>query len=251
MTSDCQKESDDAIDDGQEFVVLRDILQNIQGKGIATAIGNVKGREVVIKVQSAAAAHKENMVGEKLKASQWSHGFASFACMFVCNSKATNVTRFGVPQSTNPSAKVCIDKGSTTGIIVMPYFEGGSFEDFLRKNASDVSTVKATMAKVLEVVFGAYSDEGFTHGDLFTKNVMFDGIAGKGDVKIIDFEMSRFDDDRKLDAFWRDIDDFLGDVARYALRDKIYDAIHGHVTMARAYRTFPNDKIRKAIIDVL
>lgn len=101
------------------------------------------------------------------------------------------------------------------------------------------------MRSSIQSLFVAYIKTGFTHGDCFPKNVVLDEEYRP---IVIDFEKSAFDTPNKVTRFWRDIDDFMGDVSRYLFHGKLDDICRIHVFMNLAMSEEPTeDNIRKLI----
>ena len=232
----CQKN----IDADPGWLQLSQVLQNIPGKGIATMLGKIPEQQVVVKAQLRAEAQSEFDIQDRLKDYA---GFVKYLCIFECDGDKEYISRFAF---VNDATKICRAKGNSMGVIIMPYYANGSLEDLLKSGvdtATDKSKlVKDTVVSVIGYLKDAYIDSGFTHGDLFTKNILLD--ANNKPV-IIDFEKSYFD--KSISTFWRDIDDLLGDVSRYLYKTQIDDACRV-IMINRAYNLPPSDATLKDLI---
>lgn len=205
----CQDKINEEIDrNSNDWLRLHSILQNVKGKDISTMSAVLeKKKPIVVKVQSYEDALHEYNFHDKLKDLK---GFIKYTCFFACN-----VTRsiFSKNKGHNLSDhRICESKGSSSGIIVMPYYDKGSFDDFLKKyEGSDRDVIiKTVIIKVVNNYFKAYNKLHFTHSDLFPKNIVMKTLK---DPIIIDFKMSRLD--LTSMTFWRDIQDFLGRITYY------------------------------------
>jgi serine/threonine protein kinase len=210
----CQENVDAEIDGGPAWLQLSQVLQNLTGKGIATMLGRVSSLRVVIKVQEASAARREMKVQEQLRGLD---GFVRFHCMFHCAGDKQYIESYGTAAELRRN-RVCTAKGLDMGVILMPYYEGGSLEDMLRTKkqsgqpwrADETTLVKSVLSKVIGDVYRAYEKKRFVHGDLFCKNIV---LTAQGDPALIDFELSEFEASGM--RFWRNIDSLLSDVGNY------------------------------------
>jgi len=227
----CQENIDKEIDNKHKWLQLDKILQNIPGKGITTLIGKINTQNIIIKAQIEVEAQKEYTIQEKLKGC---HGFIKYTCIFTCGHDKEYIEKF----SHVKDEKLCKLHGNTMGVIIMPYYSNGSLEDYLKQNKSSnkSSQIKEILIKIIENYVKAYTQHGFTHGDLFTKNIVLDDNI---EPVIIDFEKSNFNDERKLSTFWRDLDDLLGDISRYMFRNELDNASR-IIMIHRAYGKEPN-----------
>lgn len=228
--STCQENIDTEIDNpnSKAWLQLNQTLQNIKGKAIATIAGNIDSKEVLVKVQLVENANKEYAIQQTLKKNGMS-GFIDFKCIFTCAGDREYIESFSL---FNDSSRLCKAKGVSMGGIVMPYYKNKSFEDFLRtyngQNKKD--KVKRILCRVIENAFAAYNILNFTHGDLFTKNIV---LSDEFEPIIIDFEKCSFQ--ANLNRFWLDIDNFINDVSRYmSLHAALDDVTRQHVVMNRA-----------------
>ena len=218
-------------------------IQNIKGKGIATLLGKVKEKDVIVKVQFADQAKNEHDIQQTLKSNDV-QGFVEFLCFATCEGDKDYIESFAL---FNDASRLCKAKGVSMGVIIMPYYKNKSFEDFLKTYVKvDKEKISSRIVeKTIRSLFDAYDKTGFTHGDCFPKNVVLDH---EYQPIIIDFEKSAFDSPNKVMRFWRDIDDFMGDVSRYVFHGKLDDICRGHVFMNLAMNQGPTeDNIRKLI----
>jgi serine/threonine protein kinase len=228
--SDCQIRVERDIDArSPEWLKLERVLQNIKGKGIATMLGAIEDEKVVIKAQSAKDARAEFDVQRRLRDMQ---GFVSFHCIFFCSGNKEYIERFG---TLDEQTKLCRARGDEMGVIVMPYFTHGSFESYLRQGRPRIDVVKKVLCTVIETVFRAFTAVGFTHGDLFPKNIVLDANMRPA---VLDFEKSEFA--ASAMRFWRDIDDLLGEVARFAMKN-VLDSASRVIFVHLAYGALPNE----------
>jgi serine/threonine protein kinase len=203
------------IDEDPDWLQLVQVLQNIRGKGIATMLGKIDGNQVVVKAQLARDAQSEYQIQEKLRGMQ---GFIQYECMFTCAGKKDYIEQFG---TVNNKTKLCLARGTGMGVIVMPYYTNGSLEMYLRRTKKpNIDLVKRVLQTVVWNLFQAYDALGFTHGDLYPKNIVLDE---SNTPVLLDFEKSLFNSPHRLMTFWRDIDDLFGEVARYVLQDSLND----------------------------
>jgi serine/threonine protein kinase len=227
-TSNCQQNIDKDIDNKEPgWLQLTSVLQNISGKGIASMIANIDTKDVVVKVQVAENAALEYQFQQQLQAQK---GFIHYQCYFTCAGDKSYIEQF----SNHKKTLLCTDKGVSMGVIVMPYYPRGSLEDCLKQKK--VRDIKTILVNTIKYVFGAFVAIGFTHGDLFTKNILLDN---DDNPIMIDFEKSRMDKDQV--TFWRDIDDLLGDVSRFVHKQS-FDDISRVIMINRAYNVPPNDQ---------
>lgn len=235
--SSCQDSIDEQIDGGKHWITLTKLLQNVKGKGIATLVAKIPDREVVVKVQEIVAARKELEVFEAL-AHRKLGGFLRPFCFFTCDGArgGSEGTREYV-ESLTEGYGLCGAKGTAMGVIVMPHYSKGSFEDYLKeKGRNDVKTVKMIASVVVSTVFDAFNAAGFVHGDLFPKNI----LIGDGMVPVLtDFELAEF--------FWIDLGGFFDSLIKYGYTE--FDEFQRkHVLMNRAYGRSPDATMRDSII---
>jgi tRNA A-37 threonylcarbamoyl transferase component Bud32 len=225
VIEDCQSK----FDSQAEFVILSKVLQNIENKNIATLVGKVEGSDVVLKVQQIKAAQKEYSIQQKLSELDY---IIKYECMFACNSvdNPSYVKDFGLSEPL--TTKICKDRGNNTGVIIMKYINGGSFDYYLKNNKNEKSL--NIICKVIENYFNAYDKLGFIHGDFYPKNIM---INEKEEPIIIDFEMSDFSKDPSL--FWRDLSGFLDSVGSFRYWSELDIIVRNHIIIARAYNRIP------------
>lgn len=233
----CQENINNAIDNPEspKWLQITSILQNIKGKGIATILGKINSTDVIVKTQLTAEMTKEYDMQDKLKDIQ---GFIKYDCTFTCNGTKEYIENFAYH---GDKTRLCNTKGTTMGVIIMPYYKNGSLEEYLKKN-TDKEKIKTIIIDVIKHIADAYTKIQFTHGDLFTKNIVLDDNYNP---IIIDFEKSVFD--KSLTTFWRDIDDFFGDISRYIFRNEV-DIISRVIMINRAYGIEPSEKIIEDLI---
>jgi serine/threonine protein kinase len=227
----CQEEMDKQIDRKNQhaWLQLQRALQNVPGKAIATMVGHVhKHGDVIVKVQMASLAKREWDTAQHLKDVR---GFIQFLCYFTCAGDAKYIEDFS-PLTTHKH--VCIKKGSQMGIVMMPFYPSGSLEDWLVKlqqnNAQSVAFLKLILCKTTFYVFQAFSQKGFTHGDLFAKNILLQDT----EPIVIDYEKSSLSPDNHQ-RFWRDLDDLFGDVGRFVMGRELDEISRRHIYMNLAY----------------
>jgi len=232
-----------AIDQGFAWVQLNRILQNIPGKGIATMLGTIDTKDVLVKVQLADEARAEYDIQERIKAARL-RGFVHYTCMFMCDGDKDYITRFGEVQL-NSAVPVCRGKGENMGVILMPFYQNESFWKFLTNHKKDgtIDSKKPEIIRitttVLSYIYDAFTTANFLHGDLYPKNVVLDN---DNNPVIIDYERSRFDDEsdqRVLTKFWQDIDGFLNDISYYIFGLEFSRIVREHVMMSSAYNKDP------------
>lgn len=207
-----------AIHTTRSWMQLKHVLQNIKGKSIATMFAKCQETDVVVKVQYADKTNVEWKSRKQLTDDGNLEGFIPFICKFSCEGDKDYIDMFG-PTKFIPTQPLCRKRGSTMGIILMPYYDMGSLEAYMsnKMNTEKVQTALYVIQYVVQKTFIAFKIKGFTHGDLFCKNVVLKTSksgAGQHDVAvaIIDFELSQFQ--KNVMQFWRDINEFIGDVAR-------------------------------------
>ncbi len=232
----CQEELNAEIDSPNDpaWLQLSAVLQNVVGKGIATFIGRIRQDHVVVKIQGAEAALKEFTVSEQLEQVP---GFIRIACYATCHGTRSYIESF---QSVTDATRICKSKGLSMGVLVMPFYPKTSLQGCvptLMKNGKLAQVV----CDVIRNYFKAYTTLKFTHGDLFTKNVV---LTNNYTPVIIDFEKSEFGSARHNMVFWKDIMDFLGDIVNatnaYAVDDAV---IRPFVIMNLATKTDPTESI--------
>jgi serine/threonine-protein kinase len=99
-----------------------------------------------------------------------------------------------VAQLRHPNILPVLDSGETDGIpfYVMPYVEGGSLNDVLRKgNALAFDVVIRIVTELAEAIDHAHS-RGIVHRDIKPQNILFDS----GHAVLADFGVSSLSDDR-------------------------------------------------------
>ena len=229
----------ESIENNVQWLQLTQTLQNIPGKGIATMVGNIDSLEVIVKVQMHDRAKSEYGVQQRLKDLS---GFVEYTCFFTCEGDKRYIESFSLAKD---ARRLCKEKGVSMGVIVMPYHKNGSFEEYLMTNP-DKDAIKKIICVVVSHVFEAYTVEGFTHGDLFAKNIVLDKDYGP---VILDFEKSKFSTD--VSRFWLDLDDFLNDVARFSFAQELEGISRMHVVMNRAYRKRPTDDILDSLLSAI
>lgn len=240
----CQERIDRDIETKKyEWLQLTHVLQNIQGKDPTTIIGKElrEKKNVILKVQTADKAKHEYDVQRMLSDID---GFIDFTCYFSCKGDSEYIRKFTKGRPVQP---LCSEKGNSMGIIMMPYYRFESFEKFLREYPNKYLNHKIDIINnVLEIIYHAYTEKGFTHGDLFSKNILLDD---KLKPILIDFENSQFYDNIKVIQFYRDIDHLIGDATRYlpAFKDKLTDISRRHVMMNMAFNKQPIPDIMNAL----
>lgn len=237
--SNCQESMNDQIVNNKQWLDIIKVLQNIPGKGIATMIGNIKNSEVIVKIQMEKESHHEFNIQNELKNI---NGFIKYYCQFFCEGDKDYIEQY----STVKQGRLCKAIGNNMGIIIMPYYNNGCLEDQLKKGSINIINIRNVITKVIQSMFDAYEHCEFTHGDLFTKNVILDNDYNP---IIIDFEKSSVHKSN-TDRFWRDLDDFLGDIARYELKDRL-EAICRILIMNRAYNIPPNNNNMSDLINAI
>ena len=91
-------------------------IENIKEKGIATLIGTIDSKEVVVKLQNFAnALHEYNIQQELLKYSEID-GFINFLCFAKCSGDKDYIESFAF---FNDFSRLCKSKGHNMGIIIM------------------------------------------------------------------------------------------------------------------------------------
>jgi serine/threonine protein kinase len=228
----CQKSmDDDVLNDNPHWLKLSKLLQNIPNKGIATMIEKIQSTEVVVKVQLADKAKKEYDFQESLSDLE---GFAKVECYFTCDGTKEYIDKFSY---VSENTKLCKATGSSLGIIVMPYYKGGSLESVLHTISKQ--DLKYTLVKLITNYVNAYRTKNFTHGDFFCKNVVLDGK----DPIIIDFENSTTENiPMKCDMFWHDLDNMFLNISRRKDMQSMFD-IARVLTLHRLYRTEPTEQV--------
>lgn len=229
--NECQKNIDEEIINNKIWLQLTKVLQNIRGKGIATMIGKIETKEIVVKVQLFEQSNSEFSIQSKLSEIP---GFIKYICIFTCDGNKEYIETFS---NVNEQTRICKVSGDKLGIIIMPYYRKGSLEDCIRTLSKD--ELKNILTTIISNYFNAYRTINFTHGDFFCKNIVLD----EANPIIIDFEKSQFDNPRKCDIFWNDLDNICIDSSRNQyLSVKMYD-IARVVTIHRAYNQEPTETI--------
>ncbi len=230
----CQEELNAEIDNPNDpaWLQLSAVLQNVVGKGIATFVGRIRQEHVVVKIQDAEAALKEYNVSKQLKQVP---GFIRIACYATCHGTRSYIESF---QSVTES--ICRSKGLSMGVLVMPFYPKTSLQGCiptLMKNGKLAEVV----CEVIRNYFKAYATLKFTHGDLFTKNVV---LTNNYTPVIIDFEKSEFGSARHNLVFWKDIMDFLGDIVNATNAYEVDDAVvRPFVIMNLATKKDPTESV--------
>ena len=233
----CQYGIDNEINTREKWLILEKLLQNIDGKDIATILGKINTTKIIIKVQSIENTNKEYNISEKLSKYP---GFAEYYCKFNCGDTKEYIKTFTHENILQKS--VYTKKGSQIGIILMKYYENGSFEDVLKKlkeSSKKKAFVILVCKKLLKILFDIYIDSGFTHRDLFPKNIVLDE---KLNPIIIDYELSVFNISNKVNQFWIDLTDFF---------DNFY--IRNYVDVSRLileYRSYQKDPSLKILNEI-
>lgn len=219
------------IDDNPEWLKLNKVLQNIRGKGIATMIAKISSQDVVIKVQLKDDAMKEYEFQEKLLDQS---GFIKYECYFTCDGNKEYIESFS---TVNDNTKLCKNKGTSMGIIIIPYYSNGSLDSSLNKKTKQ--ELKVILKTIIQNYRNSYLNKHFTHGDLFTKNII---LNDKNEPIIIDFEKSDFENKNKCDLFWNDLDNLCLDLSKHKYMCKLFDVARV-LTINRVYRNEPTDSI--------
>lgn len=230
--ADCQQSINTEIETGKPWIQLNKVLQNLQGKGIATMIGKINSDNVVVKVQTAKDAEAEYNVQSKLRNI---NGFVKYNCTFQCDGDKQYVEQF---TNVLETTRLCKQKGNSLGIIIMPYYRNGSLEGVLSSLTLD--KLKPIIKQVIINYTHAYNTLSYTHGDFFCKNIVLDDSFAP---IIIDFEKSSFNHIRKCDIFWTDLDSLFQDLSRHPLLSyKMYE-IARVLVFHRAYQHEPTTPI--------
>jgi len=237
---DCQTNIESDIDNGKAtWLQLQKVIQNIPGKGIATILGTIQGTDVVVKAQETGEANKEYAMQAKLADLP---GFVQYHCLFTCHVAKDYIQSFA---TVNEQKMLCTAKGNSMGVIVMPYYKNGSFEEVLKRASLDKDKCINIWKAIIVNYVGAYNAKEMTHGDFFTKNVVLDD-----DMQpfILDFEKSQFNAERRRDMFWNDMDNMCLDLSRYtAFSSQIYDVARV-LTIHRAYGQEPTPEIIRDLL---
>lgn len=232
---DCQTH----IDNNPKWLQLKEVLQNIRGKGIATMIAKISSQDVVIKVQLSSDAKKEYDFQEKLFND---NGFIRYDCYFTCDGNKEYIESFS---TMNEQTKICQNKGTSMGIIVMPYYKNGSLESSLNTKTKD--ELKTILKTIIQNYRNCYMKKHFTHGDLFCKNIV---LSDKNAPIIIDFEKSSIGNKNKCDIFWNDLDNLCLDLSRHQDMGKLLD-ITRVLIINRAYRNEPSDIVMNDLMKAI
>jgi len=235
----CQKHIDDQIEgNNTSWLQLQKVLQNVRGKGIATMIGKIESKTVIVKVQSASLAQHEYDIQRQLENMK---GFIKYHCLFYCGGSKAYIEQFS---TVGENTKVCKNKGSDIGVIIMPYYTNGSLEDVLNK-IEDLEKLKSILRTIILNYSLAYRSLGYVHGDFFCKNIVLDS---DNIPIIIDYEKSHFKHYRNCDIFWNDLDNLCLDMSKNKLlSQKMFD-IARVFTIHRAYQQEPTEQV---ITDIL
>jgi len=239
----CQDKINNDIDNplSPAWLQIHKILQNIPGKSIATILGKIESKEIVIKAQLNINAQSEYSIQQQL---QNIPGFINYICLFQCAGDREYIERFAYY---GDETRMCKMKGTDIGIIIMPYYKNGSLEEFLKnyKGIDKNSLIKQLLISIIKNLFVAYKQVGFTHGDLYPKNIVLNDTF---DPIIIDFEKSTFNNQNKAYIFWHDIDDLLIDTSRYVYSCDVTELCR-NILFYRAYNKDPNDENITSIIN--
>lgn len=229
----CQSSMDTDIDNkSNTWLQLTKVLQNIRGKGIATMIGKIDSKNVIVKVQMGDEATKEIETQLRLEKQE---GFIKYNCDFTCDGNKEYIEQFS---TVNEQTKLCSTKGSNMKIIIMPYYENGALETIMK--TIDKARIKRILVTIIKNYASAYRDLGFTHGDFFAKNIVLDHNM---EPIIIDFEKSQFQDSYKRDKFWNDLDNLFLDVScNVHIGNFLFDKART-LTLHRAYGTEPTTNV--------
>jgi serine/threonine protein kinase len=245
--NDCQEKIDSEINSDIRWIQVKKILQNIDGKDIATILANIETEDVVLKIQSYEMAKREYEIQEKLKELS---GFIHFDCFFTCEIDKEYIKNFSVLSEWK---KLCKTKSEINGIIIMPYYKKESLEKILKeKQISNNDILKKIFINVIINITYAFQNFGFVHNDLFTKNII---INENNEPVIIDFEKSKFNDKYSINryiiySFWTDIESFFMDISRMFMGDKLMN-VFDILMMKKAYSILPSQDSIKDIIDLI
>ena len=137
------------------------------------------------------------------------YGFVKYHCYFTCND---NLQKYNDVNDVNDIV-ICEGRGTSNGIIIMPYYSLGSIKTF---NWSDnnFDQFKNIILQVVLSLYNAYLIEGFLHQDIHLENVLLKTNLNKKIeymypkitlysnliIKIIDFANSRLFDFRSQDT---------------------------------------------------
>lgn len=244
----CQQEINDQIEGQHAWLALKSLLQNIPGKNIATMIASINSKDVVVKVQSTENTAREFTLSETLTGYNYGVArgaqFIKYTCMFTCGGNEDYIEAFG--EVTLNKGQICAIKGDSMGIILMPYYDKGSFESIKTLKWEDAIEI---LCSVLELSYKSNISIGFVHGDLYLKNILINETK----PVIIDFEKSTFNDARMITTFWYDIEGLLNDFTRY-YRNKSYeidDICRKHVVIPHAYNMRASEKLMDDLISAL
>lgn len=219
------------MDESRALILLKSLLQHIPDTNIASVLESIKGEIIVVKVQLADAANKEQEVSLAL---QNQKGIFKFGCIFFCNGSKEYIEAFGS------------NNNVPLGVILMQHFKHGDFGTYLKSDQVEKTIVKKILVIVIKNYATAFLETGFTHGDFYPKNIFLDTL---NKPFIGDFEKSTFT--RKAISFWRDIDDMIGEVSRFFFDRELTDICRTFVFTAMAYNKEPTkdqiDNIVKAI----
>lgn len=225
----CQEEINQQIDNqSTSFVTLNRVLQNISGKNIGTLKAKLKNvNDIVVKIQNNKQALSEYNIQQKVKHID---GVVEFLCKFSCDNDdifSTDTIDVNMP--------VCKAKGKKLGIIVMPYYEFGSFDEFLKsyKKNDKNQVINNVLSQTIQIIFNMYIDTFFIHGDLFTKNILLKSYT---EPIIIDFEHSQFRNDTM--RFWRNLQGLIEEVSQY-VQFSLDTVSREHCVINSAYNTTP------------
>lgn len=159
----CQNDMNKQIDTNEQWLSLSKIIQNIPGKGIASLLGQVKETDIVVKVQLQDSAIQEyNFLAGDNSPLKDINGFIKYYCYFNCEGTKEYIESY----STMKEIKLCPHqrkadargkpqgKGSSIGIIVMPYYKKGSIQDnIINLSKKDM---KIILIKIINIYYEAF-----------------------------------------------------------------------------------------------
>ncbi len=234
----CQKEINAQIDNPNTT-----LIQNIPNKGIATILGKIPSKTVIIKVQPTNEATSEYNMNRILNNTSLK-GFVVFECFATCDGSKQHIEELNVVQN----SKLCTKKGTSMGIIIMPFYENGSLESAMKQTKINSEQLCEIILEVISNYYIAFVKTGFLHRDFFSKNIVLDK---NNKPFIIDFEKSKFDKNAYTN-FWRDLDSFLNDIAFVKPEyEKHVNGICRELYFHMAYSKEPSDKLMRSLYDMI
>ncbi len=236
--SNCQQNMDEQIDKYTKWIDLVKVLQNLDGKGIATMIAKIKTSYVVVKVNLKINSDKEYIISQRLENI---NGFLKYHCIFYCHGSKEYIEKYG--QGNVSSVELCENKGNSMGIIVMPYYKNGSLEENLKNKKLNLEQLKNILIKVIQNYINAYEKLNFVHCDFFSKNIILDD---NNEPIIIDFELSNFESSSYW--FFRDIQNLIEDIQKN-YKNINFHKIYKLIIINLAYNNVPSNENMKEIID--